>query len=190
MIQVESIKSSSTIKRIGYDHTKSKMFVEFVNGGVYQYNDVPPAVFFDMLESPSKGSYMHKAVKGKFQTEKMTTPPQEFMLSPDKILIMELREQLASANVRNANMSGLLRSIIFRNEDLKTDTTGIYPEGYFKLAWLDLLKGVKEVCEADKLFKLSDYFEADTILAFRNGTAPIPTFNNAADAAQKGDSDE
>jgi len=57
---------SSRIKRSGYD-TKSAIFeVEFTNGEIWQYHDVPKNVWEAFIGSESKGSYFHHKIKYRY----------------------------------------------------------------------------------------------------------------------------
>jgi len=58
---------SSNIARFGYDETNQVLFVEFTNGNVYQYFDVPNTVFEQMKTAPSKGSFLAQGVKGTYR---------------------------------------------------------------------------------------------------------------------------
>lgn len=40
-----------------------RLEVEFANGSVYRYEDVPAALFLGLLEAPSIGAYFHRAIK-------------------------------------------------------------------------------------------------------------------------------
>ena len=61
---------SSTILAIGYDMGGSLLEVEFKNGGVYQYKNVPISVTASMMASESKGKFFHK-IKGDYEWEKV-----------------------------------------------------------------------------------------------------------------------
>lgn len=58
--------ASSTILSIGYDATIETLEVEFKNGGVYQYYNVPETVFKQFMEAGSKGQFLHVYVKNSF----------------------------------------------------------------------------------------------------------------------------
>ena len=55
---------SSNITRFGYDDASQILFVEFKNGSVYQYFDVPHGVFEQMENAPSKGRFLAESIKG------------------------------------------------------------------------------------------------------------------------------
>ena len=59
--------SSSNISQMRYDSETLTMEIAFSSGGVYQYYDVPDHVWAGMKAAPSKGTYLHQAVKGHFR---------------------------------------------------------------------------------------------------------------------------
>lgn len=59
--------SSSNISRVGYDSDTQTLQVEFKDGAVYQYFDVPENVFQDLLTAGSAGSYLHQNIKGAYR---------------------------------------------------------------------------------------------------------------------------
>ncbi len=58
---------SSNIARFAYDDTSHVLKVEFKNGGMYDYFDVPQHVFDGMRNAPSKGQYLAQQVKGTYR---------------------------------------------------------------------------------------------------------------------------
>lgn len=59
--------SSSNVESIGYDPDSSTLEVEFKNGSVYQYFDVPEQIFNDLINAGSIGSYLASVVKGTYR---------------------------------------------------------------------------------------------------------------------------
>lgn len=59
--------SSSNIAAIGYDGDSATLEVEFNNGAVYQYFDVPEHVFNDFLSADSVGAYLANNIKGQYR---------------------------------------------------------------------------------------------------------------------------
>lgn len=62
---------SSQIKAIGFDAATKKLAVQFNNGNVYQYADVPPETFTQMATAESIGKFFGANIKGKFEFERM-----------------------------------------------------------------------------------------------------------------------
>jgi len=70
MIWIDSPESSN-ITRFGYDDGNQVLFIEFKNGGVYQYFDVPQNVFDQMKAASSKGQFLAQVVKGAYRYARM-----------------------------------------------------------------------------------------------------------------------
>ncbi len=63
--------SSSNIASIGYDPRSSTLEVEFNSGGVYQYYDVPEAVYNEFMSASSHGQYLNQIIKGSYRYAKV-----------------------------------------------------------------------------------------------------------------------
>lgn len=59
--------SSSNIASIGYDSPSSTLEIEFNDGAIYQYFDVPAAVHSELLGAESVGKYFAANVKGAYR---------------------------------------------------------------------------------------------------------------------------
>jgi len=70
MLKVENVKSSH-IKAAWYDPDSNTLFVQFRNGDVYKYAEVPEEVWQNFLLADSLGKYMHRHIKGKFTHAKV-----------------------------------------------------------------------------------------------------------------------
>ena len=55
---------SSHITSIGHDPATSTLEVEFTNGTVYQYQDVPAALHRQLLAARSPGQAFHRLIRG------------------------------------------------------------------------------------------------------------------------------
>lgn len=55
--------SSSNIASIGYNASEMILEVEFLNGAIYQYYDVPQSVYDGLMSASSHGSYLDAYVK-------------------------------------------------------------------------------------------------------------------------------
>ncbi len=64
---VRTAVSSTNISSIGYDEESFSLEIEFNNGSVYQYFDVPPEVYRDLMAAGSYGQYFAKNIKGVFR---------------------------------------------------------------------------------------------------------------------------
>lgn len=58
---------SSNVARFGYEEDSQTLYVEFKNGSVYQYFDVPESVFDQMRAAPSKGQFLAQVIKGTYR---------------------------------------------------------------------------------------------------------------------------
>ncbi|GBF82008.1 lysine--tRNA ligase [Aphanothece sacrum] len=57
---------SAAVKSFDYDAEKKVLRVEFTNGSIYQYHDVPKLVYQELEKSPSKGQYFNAQIRDKF----------------------------------------------------------------------------------------------------------------------------
>lgn len=58
---------STTIAEVGYDADTKTLEVLFVNGGLYQYFDVPGAVFEELRRAGSIGQFFNVNVRGTYR---------------------------------------------------------------------------------------------------------------------------
>jgi hypothetical protein len=63
--------SSSNIASIGYDLESQTLEIEFLNGGVYQYFDVPQHVYEELMSASSHGQYLASNIKGAYRYSKV-----------------------------------------------------------------------------------------------------------------------
>jgi len=62
---------SSNIASIGYDAKSQTLEIEFLNGGVYQYFDVPNQIYEAMMNASSHGQYLAQNIKGNYRYSKV-----------------------------------------------------------------------------------------------------------------------
>jgi hypothetical protein len=62
MIERHSV-TSSMIREIGYDEESETLEVEFHEGGVYQYSNIPVSVYRELISSSSIGRYFAQYIK-------------------------------------------------------------------------------------------------------------------------------
>lgn len=55
--------SSSNIKSIGYDESTSTLEVEFLNGNIYQYSNIPESLYINLMNAGSHGEYLDAYIK-------------------------------------------------------------------------------------------------------------------------------
>jgi lysyl-tRNA synthetase class 2 len=63
--------NSSSVASVGYDEAQHVLDIEFHNGNVYRYLDVPAAVHRLLLHAQSIGEFVNTIVKPKFETIRM-----------------------------------------------------------------------------------------------------------------------
>ncbi len=62
---------STNILEIGFDEESSTLEIEFKEGSVYQYFDVPKAIYDQMMNAESKGKYLAAHIKGFYRYVKV-----------------------------------------------------------------------------------------------------------------------
>lgn len=62
---------STDLRAVRYDDDALVLEIEFNSGGVYQYLDVPPSVFAELMGAESKGKYFHANIKDNYRTVKL-----------------------------------------------------------------------------------------------------------------------
>ena len=55
--------TSSNIFSIGYDPAIETLEVEYTNGSIYQYFNVPPNLYEQLMAAPSKGQFMNAYIR-------------------------------------------------------------------------------------------------------------------------------
>ena len=59
--------NSSNILSVGYDLSTLTLEVEFHNGSVYQYFDVPEAIYEALISAESHGTFLNTQIKGVYR---------------------------------------------------------------------------------------------------------------------------
>ncbi|RYZ92653.1 MAG: KTSC domain-containing protein [Proteobacteria bacterium] len=54
---------SSNLESVGYDANSNTLEIEFKDGDVYQYFDVPERIYTGLMNAASHGSYFDRFVK-------------------------------------------------------------------------------------------------------------------------------
>jgi KTSC domain len=57
---------SHALAAVGYSKRLRALEVEFVNGAIYRYSNVPPEIYRDLLGAPSKAQFYDINVRGHF----------------------------------------------------------------------------------------------------------------------------
>lgn len=65
------INNSSHLSKIGYNIQSSTLYIEFLNGEIYKYNNVPSSKVLILLNSASAGSYFWEEIRDNYSFEKV-----------------------------------------------------------------------------------------------------------------------
>ncbi len=63
--------SSSNIASIGYDEGTEILEVEFNNGSIFEFRNVPLVVYNELMDSSSHGSYFNREIRMSYSYEKI-----------------------------------------------------------------------------------------------------------------------
>jgi hypothetical protein len=58
---------SSAVRSMGYDPKLLLLEIEYTNGSVYAYYDVPPATYQEFCEADSMGAFVNFRIKPNFE---------------------------------------------------------------------------------------------------------------------------
>jgi len=61
-MELKSVNSSN-LKAVGYDPENSTLQIEFLNGGLYEYYNVPESIYKGLMAASSHGSYFDQYIK-------------------------------------------------------------------------------------------------------------------------------
>ncbi len=65
---------SLSVASAGYDAASRVLEVEFRNGGVYQYLDVPGDEYLEFREADSKGGFLNREIKPNHRYRRLRKP--------------------------------------------------------------------------------------------------------------------
>ncbi len=63
--------TSSNVAEVGYDADTMTLEVAFRNGTVYQYFDVPDAIYQELMSSSSLGKFLNEQIKNSYRYTKL-----------------------------------------------------------------------------------------------------------------------
>jgi hypothetical protein len=63
---------STVLASVAYSQDQSLLEVEFCDGTLYRFFDVPPACFDQLMASDSKGAYFNRNVRNHFRNQSLT----------------------------------------------------------------------------------------------------------------------
>ena len=64
--------NSSVIQTLGYDAESRVLEVEFHTGRVYQYFDIPLAVYDDLMAADSLGEFYNRQIRNEYRFVELT----------------------------------------------------------------------------------------------------------------------
>ena len=65
------IVSSSNLAAVGYDDAEQLLVIKFKNGILYEYHNVSPSIYHNLLAAPSIGKYFNTVIRNKFAFTKL-----------------------------------------------------------------------------------------------------------------------
>ena len=68
---VNQMVLSKEIEWIGYEHKNRMLQVEFIAGGIYQYENVPPQIYDEFLSADSHGRFFETKIKSAYPYRKI-----------------------------------------------------------------------------------------------------------------------
>jgi lysyl-tRNA synthetase class 2 len=66
------VVDSSAIDRVDYDAAARALFVRFMSGRRYRYEDVPRAVYQRFVAAPSKGQFFNAEIRDRYGYSEVT----------------------------------------------------------------------------------------------------------------------
>lgn len=63
---------SSSLLSVGYDKDTNTLEIEFRSDGIYQYFNVPEDIYSGLLNAPSKGTYFHEFIRGRYRYKRIS----------------------------------------------------------------------------------------------------------------------
>lgn len=112
---------SSHLKTV--EHNGKDLYITFLNGAVYEYDNVPESLVRQLLKQDSTGKYFWKYIRDKYAYRKVSSVPQQkFASNPDQVK-QHLKYNVQTGEWDDANTPEVLKSVdvpvgyIFRGPD-------------------------------------------------------------------------
>lgn len=64
--------SSSNLSSVGYDKRTETLEIQFQNGSVFQYHDVPPEIHGQLINARSVGGFFQNNIRNIFEHSKQS----------------------------------------------------------------------------------------------------------------------
>lgn len=68
---LRQVVESQIIHSVGYEKATGLLEVQFRNGWVYRYDDVPEAVHSELMKAPSHGRYLKRHIVDDYVTHRI-----------------------------------------------------------------------------------------------------------------------
>jgi hypothetical protein len=81
--QTKKFPDSTNVFAVTYDFEAKLLTVEFANGGVYEYREVPVEVWRNIQRADSAGKVIAAEVRGKYQSKKIEPKPADAVDFPE-----------------------------------------------------------------------------------------------------------
>ena len=62
---------SSNLRSVGYDEKLKILEIEFHEGRIYQYSNVPENIYSNLMNALSKGKFFAQQIKNRFPTKRL-----------------------------------------------------------------------------------------------------------------------
>jgi hypothetical protein len=66
--------ASSALATVGYSQRRRALEIEFRNGAIYRYLEVPPAVYHALLDAPSKARFYDQNIRHRYRSMHVRRP--------------------------------------------------------------------------------------------------------------------
>lgn len=68
------IAQSSHLQSYSYDENTQTLTVQFQNGAIYQYANVPQTEYWNLAQNGGSGTYFHAKIRDNYPTTKIFDP--------------------------------------------------------------------------------------------------------------------
>lgn len=59
--------ASTDLDAIAYEPVKKRFWIRFRSGAIYEYHDVPPVVYDELMAAPSKDGYFSEYIRPEYR---------------------------------------------------------------------------------------------------------------------------
>jgi hypothetical protein len=62
---------SSGVRAVGYEEERRALYVQFIDGDLYEYDEVPASEVIDLFQAKSIGRFVNKRIKPLYRYRKL-----------------------------------------------------------------------------------------------------------------------